>query len=234
MCKQSTLKLDVVIPTLNRQDKLMNCLNSIRKAKKDYDIRVHIYFSEVNELLYFKAFTREYWINCYRMINYRVPNFWNHHLQKMKADAMLCANDDILFKEDTIDKIYEFFFNHCPDFDKIVGMNQENLPQGEGKHYAFMIIGSKFADRFPERKCWCPDYYRFYADQELGIYADKLGKFKYCPEIKIIHLHPAFNKELLDNTHKEVRKYWKQDRDTFVKRQSLKLLWGENYERMVG
>ncbi len=234
MCKQSSLRLDIVIPTIGREIKLINCLNSIRKAKKNYNVQVYIYFSRVNELLKFSSYTKEYWINCYRVHNYKVPEFWNNHLNKMKADAMVCCNDDVLFKEDTIDKIYELFPKCFPDYDGIVGISQENLPQGQGKNYAFMIIGSKFADRFPNRQVWCLDYYRFYADQELGMYAEKIGKFKYYSEIKITHLHPAFNKELLDETHRRVRVYWRQDHNTFIKRQTLKLLWGENFKLIGG
>ena len=132
---------------------------------------------------------------------------------------------------DTIDNIYKEYIEHFPDYDGIMGVNQSNLPPQNSKA-AFGIIGTKYADRFPNRQVWCPDYDRFYCDYEMYLYASKIGKFYFSEKTKLNHNHGAFAGEARDETHKEVRKYLETDRFMFNIRQNKKLLWGKTWEKL--
>lgn len=221
------MKLDLVVPTINRIQKISNCLHSIEKSKEDNNIEVHVYFSIEKEMIEISEKFRQPWIHFYLLKSYRVPEFWNAHLLKMKADAMVYLNDDVVIPPKGIKKIIECYEQHFPDFDGVMGLNQ-SLESSTNKEGAFGVIGKKYADRFPNKQVFCPDYNRFYADEELELYARSIGKFKYDKEAKIIHLHGSFYGK--DTTHNEVRKYLKQDKRTFQNRQERKLLWGESFE----
>jgi hypothetical protein len=117
-----------------------------------------------------------------------------------------------------------------PDLDGVVGLKQKNIPEDQACKAAFGCIGRKFINRFPNKKVFCEDYKRFYLDQELYLYADKIRKFYYSQDAILEHLHPAFDSTQFDETHTIVRKWLFQDKETFRQRQLKGLLWGENFE----
>ena len=202
------MQLDITIPTLNRITKISNCLRSIEKSKWDNNIEVHVYFSVEKEMTKISEKFRQPWMHFYLLKSYRVPEFWNAHLLKMKADAMAYLNDDVVIPLKGIKKIIECYEQHFPEFDGIMGLNQ-SLESSTNKEGAFGVIGKKYTERFPNKQVFPQPYYRFYADEELELYAKSIGKFKYDKEAKIIHLHGSFYGK--DNIHHEVRKYLYQD-----------------------
>lgn len=226
------MKLDIVIPTLQRERKLRNCITSIEKARKDNDVTVYLYFNNIEEIKALQEllpFFRYSWIDASVLIEeYRVPAFWNAHLRRMRADAMCYLNDDVILFPDTIDKLMESYQKHFPDYDGILGINQSNLTSTSNKEGAFGVIGKKYANRFPNKQVFCPEYYRFYADYEVELYAKSIDKFIYDKEVKIVHLHGSFYGE--DKTHNSVRNWLITDRNIFKRRQKKKLLWGANYD----
>ncbi len=225
--------LEIAIPTLNRRTKLLNCLRSIEKTMNDYNkVKVFVYFSDIEELNSFPI--KKNWLELRIVEKYRASTLWNSHLKTMKGDILFCCNDDVELLEDTIDKIFINFKFYFPDFDGVIGVNQSNIPKNQAVASAFSVIGSKFADRFRNREVFCPEYHRLYLDTEMGKYASKLNKFQFCEDCKIIHHHPVFEPQLNDSTHTQVRKWLSKDRETFINRQSLGLLWGESYSTLKG
>lgn len=227
------MKLDIVIPSKNRKAKLDHCLNSIFHAMKDisnHEINIHLYFSTAQEYEYYKSYFQGFeYIHIKYIPTYRVPNFWNEHLNTMSADAMMYINDDIEFFEDCISVVLEEFSKKFPTHDGVMGIRQDNLPQDQAVEGAFGVIGKAYTANFPEGTVWCLDYDRFYSDFELWQYSSSIGKFYYCSIARIKHYHPAFDKKQIDSTHDEVRTYLPKDRLTFNQRKEKGLLWGKSF-----
>lgn len=225
--------IDIVIPTLNRLKKLKNCVGSIVKAKKEHQIHLYVYCNNRYDFNVATELVLTYkWVTVVLFEEYRVPEFWNNHMKKTQADIMIYLNDDILMFEDCLDAIENSFIERFPDYDGVIGINQENIP--DGLDTAFGAVGRKYANRFPDRQFYCPDYYRFYGDSEIGDYAKKINKFYFCKEAKITHLHPSFYPELKDTTHATVRTYLARDREINTLRKNKNLLWGESFELIEG
>jgi len=227
-------KLDIVVPSKGRVRKLEGFLYSvIPDIVKYQDINLYVYLSDRKEYDYIKIFLSHFsnahvcWLPIYR-----VPNFWNDHLRTTTADAMCCANDDVIFLNKTIDEILSGFKEHFPDYDGVVGLNQSNLPTGQALDSAFPVIGKRYADRFPERQAFCPDYDRFYCDKELGEYAKSINRFYFASKAEIIHLHPCVDKRFEDLTHYQVREYLQHDKQTWLHRSSQRWLWGRDFNRV--
>lgn len=224
--------LDIVIPSLDRIDKLERCLNSIFLSKGIIDtINIYLYFSLDKDYNYFyNTFKDIPNVFIKRVDNYRVPTFWNDHLKQTKADALCYANDDILFEEDSLETALKEFKLKFPDGDGVMGLRQANIPQDQAVEGAFGFIGIKYADHFPDRQVFCLDYLRFYADFELWQSAKQSNKFYYCTTARIRHLHPAFGGGVEDDTHKNVRQHLPKDKITFQQRKARNLLWGKTWE----
>ncbi len=158
-----------------------------------------------------------------------MPDFWNTYLQNCNADAMCYLNDDIILYEDTIPYIVSQYTYKFPTFDGVMGLNQINIKDSRKVEAAFGVIGMKYADRFPNRQVFCPDYNRFHADWELCEYAKSIDKFFYASLAQIQHLHPCIDNKYRDATHSVVRKWLQIDKTIFAKRQSKSLLWGRDF-----
>ena len=222
--------IDIVIPTRDRLLKLYNCVGSILNSDwGDNQISIKVAFNDEEELTKFKQYTMSQEIMMEVFEGYRVPTFWNTYLLKSKADVLVCLNDDTILKKHTILKLEEAFKTHFPDYDCVIGLNQSNGPVEQCLDSAFCAIGIKYSDRFPNRQVYCPDYFRFYGDKELGEYAKSINKFYFAKEVEIIHLHPAFTGIPGDETHNKVREFLNKDRVTYTKRQQLNYLWGSDY-----
>jgi len=222
--------LEICIPSLDRLHKLKNCVNSIIKSRKSNNCILSLYFSNDKDLNDIKNIFNIPWINCYIINNYRVPDFWNSRLQEMTSDGLIYLNDDILLYEDTLDELFKTYQKHFPDFDGVMGINQSNLPKEKTIKSAFGVIGTKYADRFPDRQVWPIFYDRFFCDYELQLFAESINKFHYAENVKIQHLHGDFYTK--DETHREVRKYKEKDLFTFNMRQNKKLLWGKTGDKI--
>jgi len=222
------MKLDIVIPTYHRKNKLLDSVNSIERAKHNNDICLYIYYSDNKDFIEVNDVLSKYkWIEQRFVTDYRVPDFWNKHLASTDADMLMYLTDDIYLFDNTIDRVFDMFSNTIENCDGLLGLNQDNIEHKVDS--AFGVIGINYAKRFPDRKVYCPDYYRFYGDAEMGEYAKSIDKFYYDESIKLYHFHPCTDAKLKDETHDRVRQFLPTDRATNAKRKAKNLLWGRDF-----
>jgi len=231
-------EIDIVIPTLHRPEKLKKCIESIELANSHVPsnfVKVYIYYSDKKDFLksigiHFKDTNLS--ITPKLVEDYEAAKFWNTHLNTSKAATMMYLNDDVILDEFCIDQAYKCMTSEFYDFDGVIGIRQENIPENQAVKTAFGLIGHRFADRFPERKVFCEDYKRFYLDKELYEYSTSVNKFYFSDTAKLTHLHPAFDSSQEDATHDNVRTHLKSDMKTYVKRKELNYLWGADFNKV--
>ena len=229
------MELQICVPSLNRREKLNNCLNSIFISSKNIPlINLNIFLGTQADYDYFaKCFYGIENIKVRLLEHYRVPDFWSNHLRTCHSDGMMFCNDDLLFYEDSIVTMIQEYTTQFPTYDGLMGIHQTNITSSNKLPGAFCIVGMKFADRFPNRQIMAPEYYRLYADHELWLYAKSINKFYFSSISQIQHLHPCTDKKLIDNTHLDVRKYLQQDKLTFEERQRRGYLWGQDFNTIT-
>jgi hypothetical protein len=229
------LRIEIVIPTRDRLEKLIKCLGSIEEAKKqieEHNLFVYVYSSSEKE--YRKI---DYLVKGYRWIltrflkeEYNASTFWNRHLKEFRGDVFYYINDDTVLAPDCLKNSIESMNSHFPDLDGVIGINQENIPINQQCKSAFGAIGSEFVERFPDRQVFMPKYKRFYLDTELYEYSSKINKFYFDETAKLLHMHPAFNSKWMDETHTNVRKHLSKDKKLYEERQREHLLWGDTFK----
>lgn len=240
------MRFHIVVPTYHRPAKLEKMFNSLINQNLDNEliaslndklgISLYVYFDNNDEDSY-RYFSQKYgnfFLTNYKLLNrqYRAFGIWNLHLSTLDADGMFYVCDDIEFRPDCIMIAIKTFLEKFSDTDGLLGLNQENIKKDQDgfSANAMGLIGKKFAERFPNRQCFCPDYISFHADAELGNFARSIDKFYFCKEAKIIHYHPNYFKDLEDETHKIVREPKNIDRETWNLRRKRNLLWGQSFE----
>lgn len=117
--------------------------------------------------------------------------------------------------------------------DHLQGVRIANMYYVEDlREFCFWGIGRAFYERFPDGQVFCPDYWHFYVDTELGLAAKKLGRFKMDHSIKIFTHHPNSENAQWDETHAASRAYRKHDAKTHEERRARDILWGVEFDRV--
>lgn len=226
--------VDVVIPSYGRVEKLKRTLASVHTAMNHCGARidVHVFFSDLKEYKEASKDMQFPWLSFWMLPegqDFRAPLFWNNYLRTMYVDALVYLTDDIrldqyclLIAINEIEKM---------KFDGVIGFNIDNKIESEQPcKAAFGIIGKEFAERFPGRAVFCPDYYSLFSDVELQQYAEKIGKFKFHTACKLVHYHPGYESEEMDATHMHTRRRKEKEVKIFSERQEKGLIWGESFE----
>lgn len=217
------MNFEIVIPTYKREEKLRKCLASIPKQD---NVNIQLCFDN-NDIGTWEKFTKEYPNSICMQEKAQAFGIWNWYLQGVfAADIFVYLCDDTELYPDTLINIEKHFVEKFPDTDGVVTFNQVNI---DGSDSAMGCIGRKFAARYTNKQCFCPDYVSFYADSELGDYAKKLNKFHFGEDCRINHYHPGFYKNA-DEAHRAIRGKDKQiDIKVNKIRRDKRLLWGESF-----
>jgi hypothetical protein len=164
---------------------------------------------------------------------HRAFGVWNRHLREHPESSMMYVCDDIEIQPNCLRVVLEKLEATT---DRVIGLHQVNFTGRKESGFsrsAMGVIGRRFADRFPDRQCFCPDYTSFHADSELGKYARKVGRFLFMGDAQIVHHHPNLEPREIDETHHVVRQASGRDRERWRERTERALIWGESFERVA-
>lgn len=217
-------QITIIIPTRNRLQKLVRCLQSIPDhpglkvivgCDGDFTTAQALEtglapFQKVDLVLW----TREN-IGSLAICNMMAP---------MIPDGLLPLCDDMELKPGAIEAALEVFNRLYSDDDGVVGFAQEGIPSFGPT--AVSLIGRRFLDRYPGRRLFYPGY-RHYGDQEIFLLADSLGKFHHEPAAVVYHYHPGIHKIESDQTHQETQMCKEKDQELAKKRREAGLIWGK-------
>ena len=135
----------------------------------------------------------------------------------LKSDILPIA-DDVIFQPGAISAARKAMSEEFPDYNGIIGFNIINLPKGQASLYAFMLIGRKFFSEHLNRTIFYPEYKHFYADIELGEAAEKIGKFYFCEEARVIHYHPVAGYPQDETYRRNRQSKWAHDNKLYQSR----------------
>jgi hypothetical protein len=218
------MKIEVIISTRNRWNKLLRTLKSIDPA-----FTVNIIFD--GDESGFNKMSENPGLYHAKIGNlkYLPGHHGNVVCRNLMASGvmgnMVFATDDITFYFESIQNAWADMMKHFPDTDGVIGFMQDgNLkfhPAG------IVLVGSKFADRYPKRQVYYPGYFHF-ACQEIQWYAESLGKFYLSKRAIIYHHNPNVDRKEMDKTHIEGRINRKRDHDLIDKRKKTGKVWPLN------
>lgn len=222
------MKIDIVIPTRQRPKQLNLLLETIQCALIP-NVKVWVFFDAWKELNQFKA--EHNWHN--KWLNMRIlgrefapPMFLNDFLLLSTADVVINLSDHCTVSEDYLKAVVKAFKKYFPDYDGVVAAKVSDMTKQ--MESAFCAVGMKFADRFPNRAIWCPDYKVFYCDEELGLFAKSIDKFYFCEAAQLTYYFPHTTLRM-DSTWKWHRRNKREDVEMNRKRHKANLLWGRDF-----
>lgn len=217
--------IDLIIPTRNRWEKLQRCLNSVPKTIPDIKLNVIIICDGDIRTAERLLTSNDGQISQILYVHGQRGSVYCRNLMTQCADdAVLYATDDIEFKPGAIEKAAKTMLERYPDGDGIVGFNQGSKQSFSPTGVA--LVGQKFLCRYPQKKLFFPGYFHF-SCQEIERLGIKLKKLYLEPGAELIHYHPSFNKQEVDETHREARVKRDVDRKLSSNRRAEKLIWGD-------
>jgi len=209
----------LLIPTLDRPKELNRLSTSIEKAMT---------WLAVDELV--QVFiSREV---APRPLPVIVNELVANAMEIESLDGVVILADHLVLGCLCLREVFTFFGDNI-DTDIMGGLNIANLPFNPNiSEFCFPVIGRKFIERFPEYQVFCPEYHHFCADTELGIFAKRIGKFKFLRDARVETYHPNVGNAPKDNTYWASRKNSQEDQRIFTARKTAGFLWGDNFERI--
>jgi len=213
-------KINVIIPTRNRWDKLRRTLMTI---PPDSTIRTFVVCD--GDEATFERLQRNPRPNVFpRLLTGHNGAVFcrNYVLKHIRDGGVLCATDDITFTKGMFPHILKEFNAHFPDDDGVLGVCQARSHHATG----IALVGMKFLNRYPNHALYYPGYWHF-ACQEILWLANKLKRFKATEDVWIEHFHPGFYRGEMDQTHKDARLRRKQDSDLRRQREEKGEIWGQ-------
>jgi len=146
----------------------------------------------------------------------------NRILQEFDSDYYIFGSDDLNFRPGSIKYAMAKMQECFPDGFGVIALAKKNK-------CTFGLFGHKFADHFPDRQVFCPDYIHYASDSELMRCVTALGKYAYPPERTSMVLHSR----LKDETWRLARQVRTRDHAIRDERQKRGYLWGVDFNLMV-
>lgn len=140
-----------------------------------------------------------------------LSQMWNEAAKISHADILMHCGDDIIFRTQNWDELIIKAFDKYLDGIVLVGGND-----GSGPKYH---DGNFFTHGFIHRNWYNTLGYMFpnlyssdYNDTHLNEVAKNINRWHYIPELLTEHMHPAWNKGPLDQTHKDrIERHYKDN-----------------------
>lgn len=216
--------IDVIIPTRNRWVKLQRCLRSMPQTLPQVELNI-IIICDGDEVTARQLLddSNGFFGRIIYVRDHSGSVYCRNLVTQCAEDAVLYATDDIEFRPDAIEIAVKSMNEHFPDGDGIIGFNQ-------GDEHSFSatgvgLLGQKFLRRYPQRKLFFPEYFHF-SCQEIERLGNSLGRLHLEKEAKLVHYHPSFNHNEIDQTHKDARFHRKKDLTISNERRRTHEIWG--------
>tara|TARA_R110002020_G_scaffold123525_2_gene280128 strand:+ start:8170 stop:8877 length:708 start_codon:yes stop_codon:yes gene_type:complete len=145
---------------------------------------------------------------------------WNHGLSQASGDMFFPSGDDQYFHPNWLDIALEWHEKYLNGYgmvtlnDKIWDGNVLGVAPFYDRQFCIDHLGGV---------CTYPAYNYFYVDNELNERAKLAGRYIWCPDSIVEHIHPARGKrprDFLDN-ERDAHNFGAVDRAIFEKRKAL-------------
>lgn len=146
----------------------------------------------------------------------------NRVLKEFDSDYYIYGSDDLTFPPKLIEYAMATMKKRFPDGFGVVSI-------GKKHRAAFGLFGRKWADHFPDRQVFCPDFIHYAGDSELMRTVSKLGKFAFPPERDEMVRHARMK----DETWRLARRVRDRDHTIRTEREEKGYMWGVDFNLVV-
>lgn len=194
-------RISILCPTRGRPDNMVRLVESCDRNAAG-SVEFVFYLDEDDELSIERArelsVARGGGVTAVTGPRIVLSEMWNECANYARADVMMHAGDDIVFRTPRWDQLVLDTFDRYPD--KIVFVHGDDRLQGAnlGTHG---FLHRRWVDTVGH---FVPPYFSSdYNDTWLTDVADRLGRRVYLPELVTEHLHPLAGKAEWDATHQD-------------------------------
>ena len=147
----------------------------------------------------------------------------NRVLKEFDSEYYIFGSDDLVFPPDCITCAMARMQECFPDGFGVVSI-------GKKKKTTFGLFGRKWADHFPDRQVFCPDFIHYASDSELERTVKTLGKYAFPPKRDSSITHHRMK----DETWRLSRSVRTRDHAIRDERREKGYLWGVDFNLIAG
>ena len=219
-------KISVAMPTCNRPKLALQAVTSLYETTNHLNMELALAVDGDRETVdviesYLSGKTNDNW---YYTIDYSPERrgalwSWNYALSLTTGDILFPSGDDQLFYPGWLDRALEYHDEFLDGYG-MVAVN-DKLHNGNVLGTT-LLFDRKFCVDHLGGVCTYPEYNYFYIDNELNERAKLTGRYVWCPESVVEHIHPDAGKRPRDQHDMERNEncYNVIDRQIFESRKS--------------
>lgn len=147
----------------------------------------------------------------------------NRVLKEFDSDYYIFGSDDLVFPPDCITCAMARMQECFPDGFGVVSIGKKNKT-------TFGLFGCKWAEHFPDRQVFCPDYIHYAGDSELMRTVSKLGIYAFPPKRDSSVIHHRMK----DETWRLARSVRTRDHTIRDERWGKGYMWGVDFNLIAG
>lgn len=219
-------KTSIILVTCNRPSLALQAVSTLYETTKHLNIELVMVVDGTVETVnkikeYLKNKTTDTWtyICDYSPERRGALWSWNHGLSMTTGEIIFPSGDDQYFHQHWLDKALEYHEKYL-DGHGMVALN-DKIWDGNALGTT-LLYDRQFCIDHLGSVCTYPAYNYFYVDNELNDRAKLSGRFIWCPESVVEHIHPDVRKrprDFLDRERQE-HNFISIDRKIFEKRKA--------------
>lgn len=206
------LRINVLLPSANRPDKLERCLNSLMDSESPTRVVVATVTGDAESYEVAKQF------GCMTLPIERGGSIsaWNYLYGVMpNADYVVLAADDLTFHRGWLGYSLSAADRTMAE---LIGFN--DLSPRCQQYASHWIVSTRFITNHLGGVMLPPHYKAWYADQEVVDIAKREGLYHMEPNAVVEHLHPEWGKAKTDDTYRLASKNHAADRNIYEERKA--------------
>lgn len=217
------MKVTIAIPTCS-SERIPMLIKTVESIQAGTYKNVHpIIVADGNPHIYEVANKR---LHNVSVISNRERKDWvfsiNRVLKEFDSEYYIYASDDLIFPPDCIKYAMATMQERFTDGLGVVSI-------GKKGRATFGLFGRKWADHFPDRQVFCPDFIHYAGDSELMRTVSKLGIYAFPPQRESMVRHARMK----DETWRLARQVRSRDHAIRIEREGKGYMWGVDFNLIV-
>lgn len=224
--------ISIIIPSMYRQNYLESCVDRIFETAGHLDFEIVLVIDEdVDSFLLAKTLQAESKrvvpiFNNERQGRHKA---WNMGLSIARGDLFVHMGDDGLVRGNWLDLALKEHHERLQDYG-MVAFNDLNL-HGDNQVGTHVLFDRKFCKEVLGGVMVVPLYKSFCPDIEFNERAKRAGKYFWCRDAIIEHVHSSNNKRPLTRYEEEKTVDWEYDQNLLAERRQAG--WPDNFPPVI-
>lgn len=207
------MKTSIIIPSRGRCHLLAESLRQLRETTEGYEVESIVILDKDDPDYKLPEQANIVMVNDTRI---GAPKSYNKGLKRATGDYVMAGANDLCYQDGWLKYAIEAHQSQLDGYG-IVGLNDGAY---DANNCVLFMMDRRFCKEFFGGVLVIPHYQHLFSDNEMVRRAKAAGRFFWCEQAKVIHLHPAHGTRIADESDHYVASLFEADQKVFEAREA--------------